>query len=91
MTTAAPTTPEAAAAGAEEAGSSLWSDAWRRLRKNRVAVAAGVVSGVSLFANSEQRGCTKFGKAGGGLHHGGTPVGGEVKRRDNEAKSEKDW
>src|SRR3989344_3821260 len=25
--------------------------------------------------NSEQRGCTKFGKAGGGLHHGGTPVG----------------
>jgi oligopeptide transport system permease protein len=43
MTTAAPATPEAAASGAEEVGSSLWSDAWRRLRKNRVAVAAGVV------------------------------------------------
>ncbi|NUO48117.1 MAG: ABC transporter permease [Polyangiaceae bacterium] len=41
MTTAAPTT--GAGAGAEEVGSSLWSDAWRRLRKNRVAVAAGVV------------------------------------------------
>ena len=41
MTTAAPTT--GAGAGAEEVGSSLWSDAWRPLRKNRVAVAAGVV------------------------------------------------
>jgi oligopeptide transport system permease protein len=31
-----------------EQGSSLWRDAWRRLRKNRVAVAAGVVLSVML-------------------------------------------
>jgi oligopeptide transport system permease protein len=37
------TSPEAAGPLPLEAGASLWSDAWRRLRRNRMAVIAGVL------------------------------------------------
>jgi oligopeptide transport system permease protein len=42
--TSASQAPPAAAATALVAGTSLWQDAWRRLRKNRAAVAGGVIT-----------------------------------------------
>jgi len=41
--TAAVATAAAGAVAAPAAGTSLWRDAWRRLRRNRMAVASGVV------------------------------------------------
>ena len=43
--------PGAAATGEVVKGTSLWQDAWRRLRKNRLAVAGLVIVGVVVAAS----------------------------------------
>ena len=50
MTTAPASLPAVAGDGALVAGTSLWRDAWKRLRKNRAAVAGGVVTVLLMLA-----------------------------------------
>ncbi|HXI56690.1 MAG TPA: ABC transporter permease [Polyangia bacterium] len=50
MTTAPVAGPEAVRGGGLVAGTSLWQDAWKRLRKNRAAVAGGVITVFLMLA-----------------------------------------